>query len=395
MYLRSEMSDNKSKWKGKTFGKYSDSEPKKVKPKEEVEPKETSNEIEESQVEETHVLEAPEAKEIKPEIAETTEEDIVVKEDEEIKVEVVESETPVAAEHEENVVEISESPTENAETIVEETESNTEEGPIKKRAPRPRVQKVVEEPKADEEPKEEDEPEPIRLNKYIAKAGVCSRRDADKLIAKGDVEVDGKVITELGTKILPTATVKLRGEILSIESLKYVLLNKPKDSVTTMDDTHDRRTVMDLVSDACKERIYPVGRLDRMTTGLLLLTNDGELAKRLTHPSHKVVKNYVATLNKPIEPQDLRSLLVGVQLEDGECKFDTAEFDDKTDDGTVVLVSLHSGKNRIVRRMFSHLGYRVEKLDRIEFAGLKKGSLTRGRWRFLTEKEVGFLKMIN
>ncbi|MBL4704718.1 MAG: pseudouridine synthase [Flavobacteriales bacterium] len=245
--------------------------------------------------------------------------------------------------------------------------------------------------------KKDESPKPvlkIRLNKYLAKAGVCSRREADALISKGLVLVNGEIITEMGVKVLETDKVVYNGKELSLEQLRYVLLNKPKDSITTMEDTHDRRTVMDLVEDACEERIYPVGRLDRMTTGLLLLTNDGGLAKKLTHPSHEIKKIYVAQLNRDVSSQDIATLLKGIELEDGFAKFDTAVLDSKSNGNNIVIVSLHSGKNRVVRRMFAHLNYRVDKLDRISFSGITKGNLPRGTWRFLSTKEVGFLKMI-
>ncbi len=257
----------------------------------------------------------------------------------------------------------------------------------------PEIKPVTQSEKKRAESKKEQTTANIRLNKYLAKAGVCSRRDADKIIAAGRVAINGEVTTTLGTKVRSTDLIELDGEELKMEQLRYILLNKPKDSVTTMDDTHDRRTVMDLVKDACEERIYPVGRLDRMTTGVLLLTNDGGLAKRLTHPSHQIKKVYLAQLNQPISQDELNQLCAGVTLEDGPSAFDSAEFDTKDSSGKTVIVTLHSGKNRIVRRMFSHMNYRVEKLDRISFAGLTKGNVTRGKWRFLSEREIGFLKM--
>ncbi|MBT6515877.1 MAG: pseudouridine synthase, partial [Crocinitomicaceae bacterium] len=234
----------------------------------------------------------------------------------------------------------------------------------------------------------------IRLNKYLAKAGVCSRREADTLITKGLVSVNGEVITELGVKVKKSDKICYKDKLLTLEQLRYILLNKPKDSITTMEDTHDRRTVMELVENACEERIYPVGRLDRMTTGLLLLTNDGGLAKKLTHPSHQIKKIYLVELNREVDTKDMSALLEGVELEDGITKFDTIQFDQKSDEKSIVIVSLHSGKNRIVRRMFAQLNYRVDKLDRISFAGVTKGNLHRGKWRFLSEKEIGFLKML-
>lgn len=236
--------------------------------------------------------------------------------------------------------------------------------------------------------------ENIRLNKYIANAGVCSRREADKLIEKGDVTVNGKVVTEMGHKVSATDDVRYRGRKLKKERFKYIMLNKPKDFITTVSDTHDRKTVMDLIQNACSERVYPVGRLDRNTTGILLFTNDGDLTKRLTHPSFEVKKVYEAVLDKPVEENDLAKLTEGLELEDGVTAFDRAEYNGDIGQENIVLVEIHSGKNRIVRRMFEKLGYDVIKLDRVEFAGLKKGKVTRGKWRILDKKEVGFLKTI-
>ena len=235
--------------------------------------------------------------------------------------------------------------------------------------------------------------ENIRLNKYIANAGVCSRREADKLIEKGDVTVNGEIVTEMGHKVCDTDDVRYLGKRLKKERFKYILLNKPKNYITTVSDTHNRQTVMNLIDGACSERVYPVGRLDRNTTGLLLFTNDGELTKRLTHPSYGVKKIYEAVLDKPLEEHDLEKLTLGIELEDGLSTFDSAEYNGAPGQKTIVMISIHSGKNRIVRRMFTHLGYDVVKLDRIEFAGLKKGKVTRGKWRILDKKEVGFLKI--
>lgn len=234
--------------------------------------------------------------------------------------------------------------------------------------------------------------ENIRLNKYIANAGVCSRREADKLIDKGDITVNGKTITEMGHKVSDADDVRYLGKRLKKERFKYILLNKPKNYITTVSDTHDRKTVMELIEGACSERVYPVGRLDRNTTGLLLFTNDGELTKRLTHPSFEIRKIYEAVLDKPVEEEDLEKLTQGVELEDGVATFDRAEYNGAPGQKTIVLVEIHSGKNRIVRRMFEKFNYDVVKLDRIEFAGLKKGKVTRGKWRILDKKEVGFLK---
>jgi 23S rRNA pseudouridine2605 synthase len=233
----------------------------------------------------------------------------------------------------------------------------------------------------------------IRLNRYIAKAGIASRREADELIAQGLVKVNGQVVTELGTKVQRTDTVVYEGKKLNPERLVYVLLNKPKDFITTTDDPEDRRTVMELVANACEERIYPVGRLDRNTTGLLLLTNDGELAKKLSHPSHQVKKVYHVLLDRPITPEDYEAIEQGLELEDGLAKVDDLAV--LSPDRTAVGMEIHIGRNRIVRRMFEHLGYNVERLDRVTFAGLSKKDLDRGRWRYLTEKEVIRLKHFN
>lgn len=236
----------------------------------------------------------------------------------------------------------------------------------------------------------------MRLNKYIAHAGICSRREADELIAAGSVKVNGRVVTEMGYQVLPGDQVSYGGETLRSERPRYFLLNKPKGFITTTDDPQERRTVMMLMDGCCAERIYPVGRLDRATTGLLLFTNDGELAKKLTHPSTQVYKIYQVELNKPVTKEDMKRLLEGIELEDGPMHVDDiqyAEVGGKVDK-RVVGVQLHSGRNRIVRRLFEALGYEVHKLDRTVFAGLTKKDLPRGRWRELTEKEVGFLKMI-
>ena len=230
----------------------------------------------------------------------------------------------------------------------------------------------------------------VRLNRYISNAGVASRRDADELIASGQISVNGKEITEMGYKVQPTDVVKYGKKILSREKLMYVLLNKPKDFITTTEDPDERRTVMDLVKNACPERIYPVGRLDRNTTGLLLLTNDGEVAEKLSHPSNEIKKIYQVELDKPITNEDFETILNGIDLEDGFIKPDELAL--VTPDAEVVGIKIHSGKNRIVRRIFEHLGYEVLKLDRTTYAGLDKKDLPRGKWRFLTEKEVIRLK---
>lgn len=232
----------------------------------------------------------------------------------------------------------------------------------------------------------------IRLNRYVANAGICSRREADVLIATGVVTVNGKIITEMGYKVNPTDVVAYGGVPIKNENKKYLLLNKPKDYITTMDDPEARRTVMELIRKACKERLYPVGRLDRNTTGVLLFTNDGDMTAKLTHPKFDVRKVYHVTLDKKMSTEDYRTLNEGVELSDGFIKPDAVEFvgASKFELG----VEIHSGKNRIVRRMFEHLGYEVIKLDRVAFAGLTKKDLPRGKHRFLTEKEISFLKML-
>jgi len=232
-----------------------------------------------------------------------------------------------------------------------------------------------------------------RLNKYIANAGICSRREADELIQAGVIKVNGQVVTEMGYKVGPGDKVMYEDQLIRSEKLVYVLLNKPKGYITTVDDPYDRKTVMALVESACKERIYPVGRLDRNTSGLLLLTNDGDLAKKLTHPKHNIRKVYHAELDKALTKADMLTIAGGIELEDGLAQVDEiayAEGGSKKEIG----IELHSGKNRIVRRIFESLGYDVVKLDRVIFAGLTKKDLPRSHWRMLTEKEVNFLKMI-
>ena len=237
-----------------------------------------------------------------------------------------------------------------------------------------------------------DPNEPVRLNKFLANAGVCSRREADEFIQAGVVTVNGEIVTELGTKILRTDVVKFHDQPVSIEKKVYVLLNKPKDYVTTSDDPQQRKTVMDLVKNACSERIYPVGRLDRNTTGVLLLTNDGDLASKLTHPKYLKKKIYHVYLDKNVTAHDLQQIADGIQLEDGEIKADDVQYAHPTDKKQVGI-EIHSGKNRIVRRIFESLGYHVQKLDRVQFAGLTKKNLKRGDWRYLTEEEVDRLRM--
>ena len=237
-----------------------------------------------------------------------------------------------------------------------------------------------------------DPNEPLRLNKFIANAGVCSRREADEFIQNGAVTVNGQVVTELGVKVLRSDEIIVNGTPVSIEKKVYVLLNKPKGYVTTSDDPQQRKTVMDLVKNVCPERIYPVGRLDRNTTGVLLLTNDGDLASKLTHPKFLKKKVYHVFLDKNVTAHDIQQISEGIELSDGEVHADAIAYASDTDKSQVGI-EIHSGKNRIVRRIFESLGYRVIKLDRVQFAGLTKKNLRRGDWRFLTEKEVDILRM--
>lgn len=234
----------------------------------------------------------------------------------------------------------------------------------------------------------------VRLNKYLADAGICSRREADVHIAGGAVMINGKIVTTLGTKVSLTDKVQFGGETLNREKLKYFLLNKPKGFITTSKDPFDRRTVMALMEKACKERIYPVGRLDKNTIGLLMFTNDGDLAKKLTHPKHQVKKIYHVFLDKGISKSDLQKIADGFELEDGLIKVDKVSWVSSENDKKQVGIELHSGKNRIVRRIFEHLGYKVIKLDRVFFAGLTKKDLQRGKYRMLSEKEVNILKRL-
>lgn len=240
--------------------------------------------------------------------------------------------------------------------------------------------------------KEITKPAEIRLNRFVANAGVCSRREADNLIALGKIKVNGKVVTEMGYKVKKTDIVEYKGQKLKSETHQYVLLNKPRGFVTTMKDPHAKRTVMDLVSKACDERIYPVGRLDKETTGLLLFTNDGETAKKLTHPSHKVKKIYQVELDKAITKDDFETILNGITLEDGPATVN--ELAILGDDNKILGVEIHIGRNRIVRRIFEHLGYKVKKLDRVMFASLTKKNLPRGKYRHLSPKEVMGIKGI-
>lgn len=238
-------------------------------------------------------------------------------------------------------------------------------------------------------PDQKEPSQETRLNKYIANAGVCSRREADKLIATGEIRVNKSVVTEMGYKVKPSDKVYHKGKLLQSEKPVYVLLNKPKGFITTTDDPHERRTVMELVKTAGDERIYPVGRLDKATTGLLLFTNDGDLAETLAHPSNNVRKIYSVEIDKPITKAHFEQIVEGLELEDGPVKVDElAQLDDKRHLG----IELHIGRNRIVRRIFEHLGYEVVKLDRVVYAGLDKTNLPRGKWRFLSDKELVRLK---
>jgi 23S rRNA pseudouridine2605 synthase len=234
----------------------------------------------------------------------------------------------------------------------------------------------------------------VRLNKYIANSGVCSRREADVLIASGVISINGKIVSELGTKVKPGDVVLYNGEKLKAEKKVYVLLNKPKDFITTSTDPQGRKTVLDLVKNAGDQRLFPVGRLDRNTTGLLLLTNDGELTKKLTHPKHGVRKLYHVELDKPLTKADMETISAGVEIDGEKIVPDDIAYTGKEGNKSHIGIELHSGQNRVVRRIFESLDYKVEKLDRTTFAGLTKKDLPRGHWRFLTEKEVSFLKMI-
>ena len=239
---------------------------------------------------------------------------------------------------------------------------------------------------------EVDPNEEVRLNKFMANAGICSRREADEFIKDGKVKVNGQVVTELGTKITAKDVVEYDDQVVVAERKCYVLLNKPKDCVTTSDDPNGRTTVLDLVKNACKERIYPVGRLDRNTTGVLLLTNDGDLASKLTHPQYVKKKIYHVWTDRDISEDDMQRIADGIELEDGPIHADAISYATETDRNQAGI-EIHSGRNRIVRRIFESLGYHVTKLDRVYFAGLTQKNLPRGRWRYLTQEEVNFLKM--
>lgn len=237
-----------------------------------------------------------------------------------------------------------------------------------------------------------DETKPVRLNKFLANAGICSRREADEYIQAGVISVNDQIVTELGVKVMHSDKVMFHNQLVRSERKVYLLLNKPKDCVTTAEDTHDRLTVVDLVKNACSERIYPVGRLDRNTTGVILLTNDGDLASKLTHPKYDKKKIYHVALDKPLETNDFETILSGVTLDDGTIAADALEYV-KDGDRKQVGIEIHSGQNRVVRRIFEKLGYKVVRLDRVYFAGLTKKNLQRGKYRFLTEREVNMLKM--
>jgi 23S rRNA pseudouridine2605 synthase len=267
----------------------------------------------------------------------------------------------------------------------------------KKARPAPKIKKYTGtgEDRGDYIPKwQREEDATLRLNKFIANSGICSRREADDLIQAGVVTVNGKVVTELGTKIKPSDKVVYGGELLSNEGKRYLLLNKQKGYVTTTKDPHAKNTVMDLIAGACKERIYPVGRLDRNTTGLLLFTNDGELSKKLMHPSSKITKLYHVVLDQPFKKADMLKVTDGIELEDGLVQIDSIAYDVTADNKKELGVEIHSGKNRVIRRLFEALGYKVVKLDRVMFAGLTKKNLPRGRWRFLTDREISILKRV-
>ena len=264
--------------------------------------------------------------------------------------------------------------------------SSKKSTPLSRKSPKKTFTKIKETPKSDES-------SGIRLNKYIANSGICSRREADTYIEHGSVEVNGNLVTEMGYKVQPDDVVRFDGTSITPEQKKYILLNKPKNYITTMDDDRGRKTVMDLISNASKERIYPVGRLDRNTTGLLLFTNDGDLAKKLTHPKHDVRKLYHASLDKKLDLRDLEKLRGEVIIEGKKVFIDAVSYVDGQPKSEVGI-EIHSGRNRIVRKIFEHLGYKVSKLDRVIFAELTKKNLPRGRWRELTNQELSNLQML-
>jgi 23S rRNA pseudouridine2605 synthase len=237
-----------------------------------------------------------------------------------------------------------------------------------------------------------NEPTGIRLNRFIANAGICSRREADQLIVSGSISINGKIVSQLGTKVFPSDQVRFNDQVIRSEKQVYVLLNKPKGYITSTHDPEERSTVMDLVRKACRERIYPVGRLDRNSTGILLLTNDGELAERLAHPSHQVKKIYEVGLDQPVKPSDIAVIRQGINLDDGFIKADDIAF--TSQDKKRIGIEIHSGRNRIVRRIFESLGYKVTRLDRVMYAFLTKKNLPRGKWRHLSPSEISRLKQL-
>lgn len=242
---------------------------------------------------------------------------------------------------------------------------------------------------------ERKDEELLRLNKFLAHSGVCSRRDADKLISAGLVKVNGEVVSELGCKVNASDRIEYKDKVLQRERLVYVLLNKPKGFITSLDDPFDRKTVMSLVENAVQERIYPVGRLDANTTGLLLFTNDGDIAKKMTHPSHNIKKIYHVVLDKPLTKNHFNQIMEGIELDDGPIKPDAVAYVENTDGRKEVGLEIHSGRNRIVRRIFEHFDYKVVKLDRVKLGGLTKKDLARGQWRYLIPAEVNMLKMLS
>ena len=242
---------------------------------------------------------------------------------------------------------------------------------------------------------ERKDEELIRLNKFLAHSGVCSRRDADKLISSGQVKVNGEVVTEMGHKVQVSDRIEYKDKVLQRERLVYVLLNKPKGFITSLDDPFDRKTVMSLVANAVQERIYPVGRLDTNTTGLLLFTNDGEIAKKMTHPSHNIKKIYHVVLDSPLTKSHFNEIEAGIELEDGPIKPDAVAYVENTESRKEIGLEIHSGRNRIVRRIFEHFEYKVVKLDRVKLGGLTKKDLPRGKWRYLLPAEINMLKMLS
>lgn len=242
---------------------------------------------------------------------------------------------------------------------------------------------------------ERKDEELMRLNKFLAHSGVCSRREADKLISSGQVKVNGELVNELGYKVQTTDKIEYKDKVLRRERLVYVLLNKPKGFITSLDDPFERKTVMSLVENSVHERIYPVGRLDRNTTGLLLFTNDGEMAKKLTHPSHNIKKIYHVVLDTPLTKNHFKEITEGIELEDGFIKPDALAYVENTESRREVGIEIHSGRNRIVRRIFEHFEYKIVKLDRVKFGGLTKKDLSRGQWRYMLPAEINMLKMLS